>query len=110
MKDIKIRQGASFERTFTDPDLTADTLTITITDEDGNLVASAPSNYSVVDNKAVATVSLDADFPLGDYRYMYTIVYQDGFKVKLPDPSKCKDKPCELPLFTVCTANDTEES
>ena len=104
MKDIRIRQGATFERTFTDTDLSATDLTITISNEAG-VVDTVTSNYTTVDGKAVATVRLDADYTVGEYEYMFTITYADGFVVKLPELADCTEG-CELPKFIVCEAND----
>ena len=109
MNNIRIRQGASLQQTFTDTDVTAQTLTLTISDETG-VVAADTANYAIVNGKAVATVQVTADYPLGDYSYMYTIVYSDGFVVKLPETDGCGDDPCELPTLTVCEANDEVES
>lgn len=109
MNDIRIRQGATLERTFTDTDVTAQTLTLTISNNSG-IVESITANYSVVGSKAVATVSLQADYPIGEYEYMYTIVYADGFILKIPEPSDCGDEPCALPKLTVCETNDEVES
>ena len=109
MDDIRIRQGATLERTFTDTDITAQTLTLTIS-KDGAAVDTVTSNYSQIDGRAIATVSTVVDYPLGDYDYMYTIVYGDGFILKVPEPNDCGDEPCALPVLTVCEANDEVES
>lgn len=106
MNDYYIREAATFEETFTDSDITADTLTLTISDEDGNIVLSVTENYAVQDEQAVATISTDIELPIGEYKYMYTITYEDDFILKLPDPESCDDGSCELPNFIVCDAND----
>lgn len=109
MDDIKIRRGATFEETWTDTDLTASTITITVSDDSG-IVGTNTATYTLVDGKMVATILLDTStIPVGDYEYMYTIEY-DGKTIKLPDPDDCGDETCELPVFSVCIANDIEES
>lgn len=110
MKDYYIREGATFEETFTDTDVTADTLTLTVSDADGNIVLTETENYDVQDDKAIATISTVIDLPIGAYSYMYTIAYEDGFILKLPNPDSCEDGSCDLPSFTVCDANDIEGS
>ena len=109
MDDIRIRQGATLERTFKDTDVTAQTLTLTISNNSG-IIESVTANYSVVASKAVATVSLQADYPIGEYEYMYTITYSDGFVAKLPNASLCKGSSCELPKLIICEANDEVDS
>lgn len=105
IKDVRIRQGATFERTFTDTDMTADTLTVTMSNDSG-VVASDTASYVTVDDERVATVSVVADMPLGEYEYMYTITYTDGFVIKLPDSQGYSDGSCDLPILTICEAND----
>lgn len=109
MKDVYILEGATFERTFSDTDTTADTLEITISDTTG-IVLSHSESYSVVDNEAVATLSFNVNLPIGKYQYMYTITYTDGYVLKLPEPDGCKEGDCSLPAFIVCDANDVSES
>jgi len=107
MKDVYIREGATFEETLTDTDITAQTATITISEADGTILISETANFSVVDDEAVATVTVDTDgLAIGNYEYMYTVVYEHGFILKLPDTSKCGTSPCPLPKFIVCDAND----
>lgn len=107
--DVSIRQGATFERTFTDTDLSASTLTLTIS-KDGDIVAQETVVYQPVDGEMAATVSIDATMPIGDYKYMWTIVYTDPhFVAKIPDIDKCSGE-CELPNFKVCISNDEDES
>lgn len=110
MKDYYIREGATFEETFTDTDTTADTLTLTVSNDDGGVILTETVNYAVQDEKAIATISTDIDLPIGTYSYMYTITYEDGFILKLPDPESCNDNSCDLPGFIVCDANDVEGS
>src|SRR5690606_14906140 len=101
IKDIRIRQGATFQETFRDTDMSAQTLTVTITDTDGAVVGTDTANYVDVDGVMVATVNIDADFPVGNYEYMYTIVYSD-YTLKLPTPDgNCGEDNCELPAFIV---------
>lgn len=106
MDTEKIRQGATFEITFTDSDTSANTVTMTVSDDSG-IVAQSTVNYSTVNNKRVATILLDtSSLAVKEYQYMYTIVY-DNKTVKLPDPDQC-DGECTLPKFIVCAANDIE--
>lgn len=110
MEDIYIREGATYEETFTDSDITADTLTLTVSNEDGDILLTATESYVVQDDQAVATISEVVDLPIGNYFYMYTIVYEDGFILKLPDPQDCDGGDCTLPGFIVCDANDEGDS
>lgn len=110
MKDYYIREGATFEETFTDSDITASTLTLTVSDSDGNVAMTETENYTIQDDEAVATISAIINLPIGGYFYMYTITYDDGFILKLPDPEGCDDGSCDLPGFIVCDANDIEGS
>lgn len=111
MKPIYIREGETYEATFTDTDLSAQTVSMTITNQDKSVRVVGTANYAtqVIRKKdmAVATISItDPSLVEGDYQYMYTIVYE-GKVVKLPDASGCKSG-CPLPSFIVCEANDTE--
>lgn len=109
MKDEYIREGETFEVTLTDTDMDAQTATITVSDEDGAIIKQETSSYSTVDGKRVATLSFEADFPIGVYFYMYTVNYTAPRNRKFPNTDKCKDDgECELPKFIVCDANDVE--
>lgn len=110
MKDSYVREGATFEETFTDTDVTASTLTLTISNTGGTILFEKTENYVVEGEEAIATISFEVDLPVETYQYMYTITYDDGFVVKLPDPEGCEDESCDLPLFVVCNANDIEGS
>jgi hypothetical protein len=110
MNDVYIREGATFEETLTDTDITADTLTLTVSDQDGTAVLVVTENYEVQDGQAVVTISEIIDLEIGDYNYMYTITYEDGFILKLPDPQDCYSGDCGLPAFMVCDANDIGSS
>lgn len=110
MEDERIRQGATFEVTLRDTDLTALTATITVSD-DASIVASDTASYVKTDGVMYAVLRLDTEtIPVGDYNYMYTITYEDNVVVKLPRADGCSDGECQLPAFIVCTANDIEES
>lgn len=114
MNDERIRQGATFEITLTDTDITAETAKMTVSDADG-IVAEVTESFATVDDKHAVTLKLDTtDIPLSseevEYEYMYTITYSDGTVVKLPDADGCEDETCELPKFIVCEANDIETS
>lgn len=110
MGNEKIRQGATFEVTLKDTDLTALTATITISDQDG-IVASDTATYEQIDGAMFANLRLDtSNIEVGDYSYMYTIVYEDNVIVKLPKADGCSDGECDLPSFIVCTANDIGSS
>lgn len=105
MNDIKIRQGATLERTFTDKNLDAQTLTITISNDTG-IILTEIATYQTVDAKRVATLLVDTTtLAVAEYEYMYTIVYDDK-TLKLPDPSDCEDGNCTLPKLIICEAND----
>lgn len=106
MNDIYIREGATYEETFADSDLTADTLTLTISNQVGDILLTETESYAVVHDQAVATISIPINLAIGNYEYMYTIVYEDGFELKLPDPQDCAGGDCGLPAFIVCDAND----
>lgn len=110
MDNETIRQGETFEVTITDTDLTADTVTLTISNED--ITVSESAGYSTIDDKRVATITLNSpSLIVGEYKYMYTIEYTTGFIQKLPDiEQNCDDGSCELPKFIVCEANDIIES
>lgn len=110
MNDERIRRGATFEVTLKDTDLTAETATITISDENG-IAATYTATYLETDGVMYATLRVDTEpLTVGDYEYMYTIVYEDSVVVKLPDTANCEDGSCDLPKFTVCEANDITES
>lgn len=109
MKTETIRQGETFEVTFTDSDSSAQEVIMTISNDNG-IVAQKSSSYSLVDNVPTATITLnDPALVVGDYKYMYTINYSDGFVDKIPDPIDCDDEDCSLPDFIVCEANDVED-
>ena len=110
MNDERVRQGATFEVTFTDSDTSVETLTITVSDDQG-IVGIQTVPYIIVDSKPTATIKLDTSpIAVGEYKHMYTIVYEDSV-VKLPNTDDCDDEePCELPAFVVCEANDIETS
>lgn len=110
MEDIYIREGATFEESFTDSDITADTLSLTISSEDGVVLFEKPVSYNAVEDEAIATMSFDVELPIGIYQYMWTITYADGFILKLPDPEGCTGGDCSLPAFVVCDANDVGSS
>ena len=110
METERIRQGATFEVTLKDTDLTALTATITVSDDTG-IIASDTANYEEIEGAMFAVLRLDTEnIPVGDYSYMYTITYEDNVVVKLPRADGCSDGECELPAFIVCLANDIEES
>ena len=103
MKNEYIREAETFEVTFTDTDLTAQTVMITISNETG-ILEQHTANYVTQDDKRVATLSFIPDLEVGEYEYMYTVTYTDSVE-KFPDVAKCKGK-CDLPKFVVCEAND----
>lgn len=108
MNDERIRRGATFEVTLKDTDLTAETATITISDEAG-IVATKTEPYVNTDGVMYATLQVDTEpLEVGEYEYMYTIVYEGNVVVKLPDVVNCEDGNCDLPKFIVCEANDIE--
>ena len=110
MNDEKIRQGATFEVTLKDTDITAETATITVSNG-GAILKSDTANYVETDGVMYATLRLDTtSIPLGTHEYMYTITYADDVVVKLPDASSCDEDECDLPAFIVCEANDIETS
>ena len=110
MNDERIRQGATFEVTLKDTDLTAQTATVTMSDDSG-IVASDTASYVENDGVKYATLQVDTlPMPVAEYEYMYTIVYEGGIVVKLPDATNCEDGNCDLPKFIVCEANDIETS
>lgn len=105
MTDEYIREGETFEVTLTDTDVTADTVTITITNDIGHITQETAS-YSLVDDVPTATIQVtDPTLVEGEYEYMYTVTYTDGVVRKFPDISEC-DGDCNLPKFVVCEAND----
>lgn len=104
MKNYKIRQGATIEFTLTDDDITAQDAVLTIS-KDNAVALTASANYTTVNSKRVVTLRAENDLALGDYKYMFTVNYSDGFIAKFPDVDNCK-KDCDLPTLTVCVAND----
>jgi len=110
MKDERIRQGATFEVTLKDTDLTAETATLTVSSEDG-IEAQGTGTYTETDGVMYATIRIDTtDVPVAEYEYMYTITYADDIIVKLPSADDCDEGDCSLPKFIVCEANDIEAS
>lgn len=110
MRTEHVRQGATFEITLTDTDLTAETATLTISNESG-VQETDTQPFVEVGGKMAVTLTIDTlALPLGDYDYMYTLTYTDGRVVKLPDVANCDDDSCGLPAFIVCEANDITES
>lgn len=110
MEDERIRQGATFEVTLKDTDLTALTAAITVSNDEG-IIAFDTASYEEIEGIMYAPLRLDTStIPVGDYNYMYTITYQDNLVVKLPKADGCSNGECELPAFIVCIANDIEES
>ena len=114
MEDEKIRQGATWEHTLTETDLTADTATRTAKDESGTDVPElgATASFTTVDGVRVATLSSEADIELGDYSFGFTVEYSDGYIAKFPEAGDdCDDEEgCELPILTVCEASDETET
>jgi hypothetical protein len=109
MKDEKIRRGATFEVTLTDSDLTAETATITVSNDTG-IIEQDTKSYTLVDGVPTVTLTIQtADMEVGEYEYMYTVVYPDGIIEKLPDIDSCDEAPYVLPKFIVCEANDIVE-
>lgn len=110
MENESFREGATIEFTLTDTDLTADSATLTISNDAGDILKTETANYTTVDGIRVATVRVaDNDLLIGVYDYMFSVEYTDGFIAKIPDPNECEDE-CELPTLTICDANDVETS
>ena len=98
MEKIIVRQGETFRRTATTTDVDVDSLTLTVWDEDNNILLEVTGEFI-----ELSTV-LDAgiiDIEIGEYNYGYTIEYSDGSVDIQPDASGC-DGDCEFPVFEVC--------
>lgn len=102
---ISVRRGATEPMTWTNDEEGATTATITIS-KDGIIVKQKTVNFVGL----VADLTLtdqDTDIEVGEYKYMITLVYDDGTVEKYPDTNNWG---CELPIFEVCEANDEETS
>lgn len=110
MDTITIRQGETLELEITADDNSADTVQLTVADQDGNVIISEIESFMTIGNKRIAVIRTDnTSHPVGEYKYMLTIVYADGFIEKLPDNSSCDDD-CELPEFVICESLGQDES
>lgn len=108
MRDEYIREGATFQITIKDTDITAATATMTISNSNDEILEQPTATFSLIDGKAISTITLNTEnLAIGEYDYMYTITYNDGYIMKLPDISGCNGG-CKLPKFIVCNANDVE--
>jgi len=102
---LTIRQGETFYEPIKYFDTAAESAVITVSDDDGNVVLTTGTSFTVEDDWAVGEFkSNDTDIPVGEYHWMITITTPDA-GIKLPKISDCEDG-CELPLFIVCEAND----
>lgn len=111
MEDERFREGETIEFTLTDTDETAETAMLTIS-QDGAIVKQAEGTFAVVDTVNMVTVRVaNNDLAIGDYDYMFTIEYSDGFIAKIPNSDDCDgEEDCALPVLTICDANDIEGS
>lgn len=105
MKDLTVRWGATLNITIENDEDTADTATLTVSQDDTVVITKTAS---FVDGSA--DVSLDADeteITPGEYEYMIKVEYTDGTVEKYPTYDNCTD--CELPKIQVCDTNDNPE-
>lgn len=97
---LNIRQGETLEIEIIADDDSADTVNLLVADSDGNTVIDETENFSTNNGITSATIRTDdTDHEVGEYEYMLTIVYEDGFIEKLPD-ADCED--CDLPILNIC--------
>lgn len=107
--NINIRYGASLKLTATlDSDMVGLTsLTFFISIEGDVLpILSIPA---VINGNEAIVYEQELKLPLGEYKYQYTAVYNDGFIEKYPSPDECCGGDCELPTLTVLESLDIVE-
>lgn len=104
MAEITIRQGETLEITITADDDTADTVQLLVQDPaDDSIIINETESFTTVDGVTSAVIRTDdTNHTAGDYQYMLTITYTDGFIEKLPD-ANC-DEECTLPTLRICEA------
>lgn len=112
MNDETIWQGATYESTITDTELTADTVQLTLKNIDtGDVIPVDPVSFETVDGLRVATIYVNDTDVVGDYSMLYTVNYEDGTVAKFPAPTgDCEGDDCDLPTLTICEAIDEETS
>ena len=104
--DISIRQGETLQIPITADDTSAVSVRFQAA-QDGVVYIDEEENFTIVDGKAVATISTqNTTLPVGEYEYMLTITYSDGVIDKLPDPQNC-DGDCSLPALNICEGEFT---
>lgn len=97
MNNISIRQGETFEVGIRADDSSAVSVRFQVAKDD---VIHIDETATFLEKKASIRTN-ETDLPLGEYEYMITVVYSDGFIEMLPDPEKCAQGIEELPKFTV---------
>lgn len=103
--DMSVRWGATLPLVLTNDEEGADTATITISLDD-----SVELTKTVNFDGLVADLTLSAEemeITPAEYKYMITVVYEDGTVEKYPDLENCSD--CELPTLEICDTNDNPE-
>jgi hypothetical protein len=110
MTDLSIRQGETLEFNVQNDDLSAETIVLTVRNDDEGIVIQETATFSTVDGKRVAVITTnDTVIPLGDYEYMFKVTYSDGSIDKMPD-TDCDAEDCSFPTITICEALDLEVS
>ena len=99
MNTITIRRGETLQIPVEADDLSAVSVRLLVTK---NNIIYLDETENFVEGKATLS-SNDINFPVGDYEYSLTMVYEDGVIDILPDVAECDD--CELPTFKVCESN-----
>lgn len=99
--NIQIRRGETLELTVTADDSTAETVNLLARASDDTIVINETATFT----DSVATIrTSDTDLDVGDYDYMLTVTYADGYIEMLPDAADCDDEDCTLPVLTICEA------
>lgn len=115
MQDETIWQGATYESTIKDTDLTAETAVLTLKEvTTGEIMPVDPVTLEEqeINGKTymVGTFYVDMDI-VGEFTELYTVTYSNGTTGKFPEPKgNCEDGECDLPTITVCEASDEETS
>lgn len=116
MNDETIWQGATYESTITDTELTAETARLTLKNtETGDIIPVDDVGFTTITVKGVelraATFYVNNTDTVGEYSILYTVEYSDGTTAKFPAPSgDCEGGDCDLPTLTICEASDEETS
>lgn len=104
--NITIRQGETLELYVQIDDPQAHLVKLLVAKPDLPPIITEIAYFTTLNGVRSAMITSDnTDHPIGDYEYMFVIIYTDDVVEKLPD-SDCCDDECDLPTFTICKTID----